>query len=827
MSSPLVIMDEATSIEQVGGKAASLAFLAREGFDVPPFLVVTPDAFGKNGLPVTLSKQLLSRLPTLGPGPYATRSSAREEDGAEQSHAGQFLSLLCLSAQQVPASCFKVWNSGNALSVAEYRASHGLEGEGSAPAVIVQQMVDARCAGVAFSADPVSGRRDRFVISAIKGLGEALVGGVEDGETYVLDAGNGALVEGPADGVLSPDDLLQLHHLIKRVQDVSGFPQDIEWAFEGTRLFLLQARPVTTKLRPAPITDNHLMLFDNSNIVESYPGQVSPLTYSFAQYAYSRVYRAFVVLLGVHPKRIQTNAAVFDNMLTRIDTRVYYNLVNWYRALAMLPGFALNSSYMETMMGVSQPLPEEFLNTIEKPKLTGASLVREWLRVGKVGFRLCFEAIRLKSTIRGFYGRLNVALEKPASSLDEMSLTDLAAEYRRIEANLLDHWDAPLVNDFLCMMAFGASRKLLEKWGGAAGLETHNDIMIGQGDIISAEPARRISMMAETLRGHEELRIELARGDGSRLNQFPVLEMAVANYLEKFSDRCTEELKLESVPLNRDPAPLYMAIAAAALGPQATPHPTQKGQRASGQKTGLDRLFSGRPFKRFIAGLIVDWAKNLVKNRENLRFERTRIFGRARHLFRAVGRQFFAHGLLERADDIYFLSVPEVLGVIEGFAVSADIAPLAALRRREMEEAAERPDPEERIEVRGAAFTAHRAQSKGTKPAMSDEATSQTGTGCSAGKVTAVARIVRDPRKQSINRGEILVARHTDPGWIAVFCNASAIVVERGSLLSHSAIVARELGIPCVVGLTGAMEWIKDGESIEVDGATGIVRRLV
>ncbi len=825
MSSPLVSMDDAASVEQVGGKAASLAFLVKEGFDVPPFLVVTPDAFSENGLSATLSKQLLSRLAALGPGPYAARSSAREEDGADQSHAGQFLSLLSLGAQQVPASCFKVWNSGNAQSVAEYRASHGLDKDGGAPAVLVQQMVDARCAGVAFSADPVSGRRDRFVISAIKGLGEALVGGEEDGETYVLEAGTGALVDGPADGVLSPDDLTKLHDLIKRVQGVCGAAQDIEWAFEGTRLFLLQARPITTKLRPAPIADNHLMLFDNSNIVESYPGQVSPLTYSFAQYAYSRVYRAFVALLGVHPRRIQANAAVFDNMLTRIDTRVYYNLVNWYRALAMLPGFALNSSYMETMMGVSQPLPEEFLSTIDTPKLTGVALVREWLRVGKVGFRLCFEALRLKSTIRGFYGRLNVALEKPVTTLDEMSLTDLAAEYRRIEANLLDHWDAPLVNDFLCMMAFGASRKLLEKWGGAAGLEAHNDIMIGQGDIISAEPARRISMMAETLRGYEDLRAELARGDGSNLGQLPVLEMAVANYLEKFSDRCTEELKLESVPLNRDPAPLYMAIAAAALGPQAKAHPAQKGQGASGLKTGLDRLFSAKPFKRFVAGLIVGWAKTLVKNRENLRFERTRIFGRARHLFRAVGRQFFAHGLLEDADDIYFLSVSEVLGVIEGFTVSADIAPLAALRKGEMEEAGERPDPEERIVVRGAAFRRSGATAS-VKPVPPSDATSQTGTGCSAGKVTAVARIVRDPRKQSINRGEILVARHTDPGWIAVFCNASAIVVERGSLLSHSAIVARELGIPCVVGLKGAMDWIVDGETIEVDGATGVVRRL-
>ncbi|HHG88964.1 MAG TPA: phosphoenolpyruvate synthase, partial [Devosia sp.] len=458
-------------------------------------------------------------------------------------------------------------------------------------------------------------------------------------------------------------------------------------------------------------------------------------------------------------------------------------------------------------------------------KPVGLALVREWLRVGMVGARLLFEALRLKGTMRGFYRRLNAALEKPASTLEEMSLSELAAEYRRIEASLLDRWDAPLVNDFLCMMAFGASRKLLEKWAGPAGLATHNDIMIGQGDIISAEPARRIATMAETLSGHEELRAELARGDGRNLGQLPVLEMAVANYLEKFSDRCAEELKLESVPLNRDPSPLYMAIAAAALAPSGKAHPAQNKQTASTLESGLDELFAGRPLRRFVSGLIVGWAKTLVKNRENLRFERTRIFGRARHLFRAVGSQFFAHGLLEDADEIYYLSVSEVLGTIEGFAISAEIGALAGLRRAEMQAAGKRPDPAERIVVRGAAF-ARSGPVAGAKPATPGDATSQTGTGCSAGKVTAVARIVRDPRKQSINRGEILVARHTDPGWIALFCNASAIVVERGSLLSHSAIVARELGIPCVVGLKGAMDWIVDGETIEVDGATGVVRRL-
>ena len=144
------------------------------------------------------------------------------------------------------------------------------------------------------------------------------------------------------------------------------------------------------------------------------------------------------------------------------------------------------------------------------------------------------------------------------------------------------------------------------------------------------------------------------------------------------------------------------------------------------------------------------------------------------------------------------------------------------MRKAEDAASARRPDPPERIEMRGPAI----APVWTGAPAPASDARVQTGTGCSAGQVTARARIIRDPRREALAPGDILVARHTDPGWIAVFSNASAIVVERGSLLSHSAIVARELGIPCVVGLKGATDWICDGETITVDGATGRVERM-
>lgn len=815
----IIFMEDDAPLAEVGGKAASLKRLAALGFEVPPFLSLPTSEFGARGLRPTTKKDLVAVLSRLGPGPYAARSSAIEEDGDEHSYAGQFLSLLDLDADQVPGACAKVFNSGKRESVAEYRSTQGLNEEGGGTAVLVQQMVKARIAGVAFTADPMSGQRNRIIISAIEGLGDKLVAGEEDGQTYIVDKA-GSLLDVPDEaegGLLKPSDVTALVELANRVEKACGKPQDIEWAFEDDRLYLLQARPITTALAQPPIEDETLTVLDNSNIVESYPGLVSPLTYSFAQYVYARVYRAFVRLLGVNDQSIAQNAAIFDNMLAHVDGRAYYNLVNWYRALALLPGFSNNRDHMETMMGVDEPLPPEVSNSIGPPPARGFDKVAEWARMAKSGLRLIFEAIRLKRSKDLFYKRLNNVLCEPASGLNTLPLTALAAEYRRIEADLLDRWDAPLVNDFLCMIAFGASRKLLERWGGAAGLELHNDIMIGQGDIISAEPAKRIRTMGAMLEKHPNLRAELAEGNGDKLRDFPELAAEVASYLARFSDRCAEELKLESITLDRDPTPLYRAIAAG----NAIDVPD-----VEATEDGLKQLLAGKPFKRLIARPVVSWAKARVRDRENLRYERTRIFGRARHLFRAMGTQFHAHGMIADADDIYFLTVQEILGAIEGFSVSSDLARLVAIRKAGQVAASARPDPDERILIRGAVTAGYDKLTPSNVPTVDDTSTERTATGCSAGTVTATARVIRDPRTESLKKGDILVARHTDPGWIAIFSNASAIVVERGSLLSHSAIVARELGIPCVVGLKGAVSWIKDGETVSVDGRSGHVRRL-
>ncbi|MES1157417.1 MAG: PEP/pyruvate-binding domain-containing protein [Alphaproteobacteria bacterium] len=808
----------AQSAALAGGKASALARLAGV-WAIPDFFVIAPHAFSEGGLVEAARASVTAALDRLGLGPFAVRSSGVEEDGAAAAHAGQFDTELNVARSDVLAAAHRIWRSGFSESLAEYRRAHGLSDAPQPPAVMVQNMVAARVAGVAFSADPVSGERNVVIISAIRGLADRLVAGEADGDTYRIGADGQTLAAELTEAapVLTEAERAIVAKLARTCEAHFGAPQDVEWAFDGDALLLLQSRPITTLA--APQADDALTIWDNSNIVESYAGVTGALTFSFARYVYAHVYRSFSRLMGVPAAAVAAHGPVFENMLGRIDGRVYYNLLNWYRALALFPGFQANRRFMEEMMGVAEALPADLAERIAPRQTNSLARFADQMRFVRVGLGLATHGIRLKRTMARFQQRLDEALSRSNAEIDALSATDLAAEYRVLEEKLLTRWDAPLINDFLCMIAFGASRKALEKWAGAEGLALHADVMIGQGDIISAEPAQMIRAMGARIKGDDVLIARLASGDAVAVATSPALQSAFDAYIARFGDRCTQELKLESLTLDEDASQVLMAIAAAARAAPATHAANDDG------KARLNALFRGKPLKHAAAAWLLRWAKDRVRDRENLRFERTRLFGRVRRIFRGIGAELAGAGALGAPRDVFYLTVDEALGAVEGVVVATDLGALAALRRAEDDASLARPDPPERFETHGAHLVGLAHLTARTTEAINTEET-RSGLGCCAGVVTARVRVVEDPRKEALAPGEILVARHTDPGWIAVFANAAGVIAERGSLLSHSAIVAREMGIPCVVALKGAASWLKTGDLVRLDGGAGRVERL-
>jgi len=837
---------------RLGGKGASLAQLGLAGLPVPPWFAISPDAFtaslsadqlaaltdatSAEAIRTVLSDlqpsedvvaAITAEIDALGESGmrYAVRSSAVEEDGLVSSFAGQLDSFLEVCACDVPARVADVWRSGFGERVLAYRSERGLSGSPSAPAVIVQRMVDAQAAGVAFGTDPVSGRADLAVVAAVTGLGDSLVSGDADADTWRVDRAH-RIVEHTAVGASPPinnTQVAQVAQLVRAAGVHFGTPQDIEWAIDGNRLYIVQSRPITTLSGAEQGGD--LNIWDNSNIAESYAGVTTPLTFSFARSAYEEVYREFSRLMGVPEEIVAANDLVYARMLGLVRGRIYYNLLSWYRVLALLPGFRANRHFMEQMMGVAEGLPDEIAR-----ELAGASSgdrIKDRIRLVRAALRLISTYRSLPTSISRFDTRLRTALAPV--DLAELSPSGLAGYYRQLEGRLLRRWDAPIVNDFYTMVFFGLLRSLSTKWCEDKEGTLPNDLLAGEGGMLSAEPARRIQAMAEIAATQPGLAETFVSDTSARIeaaiSEVPALRRHYDDYLAEFGDRCIEELKLESPTLSDDPLPLMRSIGHVAqriAAGQRVSRGADPSIRSNAEARAAEAL-RGHALRGDIYRWVLRNARQRVLDRENLRLERTRVFGRARRIFLEIGERLQAAGVLTSARDVFYLEIDEILGFIDGTAASSALDALARARVVEFDAYRAEPAPPDRFETRGPVGLFRPSASTGR---VGIDGETASGLGCCPGVVRGPVRVITDPAGAVLLPGEILVAERTDPGWVMLFPVAEGLLVERGSLLSHSAIVAREMGIPAVVSISGLTSWLRTGDVVELDGRTGRVVRL-
>jgi pyruvate,water dikinase len=253
--------------------------------------------------------------------------------------------------------------------------------------------------------------------------------------------------------------------------------------------------------------------------------------------------------------------------------------------------------------------------------------------------------------------------------------------------------------------------------------------------------------------------------------------------------------------------------------------PVDEGAIRANAEQRVKSALAAKPLKKSIFFWVLAQARGRVRDRENLRFERTRLFGRVRRIFLEIGTRFQADSILEHSRDIFWLEKDEIFGFIDGTASTTNLRGLAELRRTEFTAWQEGEPPADRFETWGVVSHGQSYRSMVTETAAPTGSTLK-GIGCCPGLVRGRVRVITDPRHATIQQGEILVAERTDPGWIMLFPSCSALLVERGSLLSHSAIVAREMGIPAIVSLPGLTSWLATGDLVEMDGASGMVRKI-
>ena len=804
-----------------GNKAATLARLRAAGFNVPPFFTIAAGAYELP--PVSIGGEVTSALQSIcgDNDALAVRSSAPEEDGAQHSFAGQFDSFLDIAPDQVVDYAIRVMQSGSSEHVAAYRAAQGRTGTGSRPAVLVQRMVRADSAGVAFAADPVSGATDRAVIAATRGNGHALVNGETGGDTWHVDPAGHIVLQtlSGAAASLSAHQVNCVAELVRAVSAHIGRPQDIEWAYSDGRLYLLQSRDITTI--QCPREDGIYALWDNSNIVESYGGITLPLTFSVARAAYQEAYRHLGRAIGISEKTIVRNAPAYEQMIGLIGGRVYYNLLNWYRLLMLTPGFRFNQRFMEQMMGVTEGLPQSALPVGDDGGV--CTRLRSIVGMTRVACRLFLKLFAHNRNVRHFHKALERYL-RPID-LDAMPLDALLDAYETLQAQVIPSWNTPLLNDLYCMIFHGALRGLGERWLDETFAGIHNDLVSGESAIISVEPVRRMRQMAQLAADDPELVSALCEAPLATIehvmNRHTVFSRQLQTYLDKFGDRCLDELKLESRTLRDDPLPLLRTIGRMP-GSDGDDEPGAT-SRADAEAR-IERVLHGAPVRRAIYKLVLGLARSRLRDRENLRFERTRVYGRVRMIFLSIGKRLRELQVIGNAQDIFYLDVAEITAYIRGTGCTGKLEDLVACRQREFAMFAADENPPRRFVTCGPPQL--RSAMRQEPVTELDDARMRQGQACSRGVVRGRVRIVRDPRATDFVKGEVLVAERTDPGWVTIFPLAGGMIMERGSLLSHSAIVARELNIPAVVGVADASRWLRDGDWVELDGTTGIIRKL-
>ena len=706
------------------------------------------------------------------------RTSAALEDGAQSSFAGQYESFLDVecSEQTIGEYTLKCLASMVAPKVLTYSKSRGLTDFIIGGSVIIQEMFYGKASGVLFTENG----RGQLLIAVSDSWRNRVVEG-EDAREITVDRTQLSKVK-------LPWQLRELCQKALQLEFATESPVDVEWAYDGTQLVFLQFRPIT---QPSL---EFKMDWDSTNISENYPGITLPLTYSLIRQFYAGVYLAFFKMLGASNKTVEDKRPIADNMLGYLNGRVYYRISNWYEAVKLLPGRS-NQEFFEAM-----------LNPVAKRGAAKRGLPdpRSLLTMARFGWLL----LRSERISRRFSKNIAAKIAYyDAVDFGFISAAAILDASKRLRKEILTDWAVTILNDIRLMVFHGLLKRAF------AHTQRPDDYMLfmqGLSDRASIKPLAALTnlgrLVAQALEDEGVTGAEDLVGTAS----WPAVKLAASNYVSTFGARTPGELKLENRRLTDDVHDvLALALKAAESGIDA--QPAAKG--ALPEWPGGIRATT-KPWIRWVAKntkQAIDW-------RERFRFNRAQTFNLSRKAFDAIGAVLTAEGMLEDSRDIYWLTDPEIDELVNGHApVLSGLATVAARKA----EFAGYERLEQGLAVSGAGLI---AAAHLTEVEPSSEHAGLNGNGVAPGQVTAEAVVVLEFDPKIDVRGKVLVVHYIDPGWTLLFTQAAAIVSERGNALSHAAIIAREIGIPAVVGAVRATTQIQTGQTITVNGTTGSIK---
>ncbi|HET7910059.1 MAG TPA: PEP/pyruvate-binding domain-containing protein, partial [Nitrospira sp.] len=752
----------------------------------------------------------LHRVAAGPPRTWALRSSATNEDSATLSAAGLYRTILGARSDELARGIAEVWASIWDERVMEYMVKAGSGDLPPSMAVVIQPLLDATIAGVAYSIHPVTGRCTHVAIDAVKGLGQPLVDGRVMPDQYVVEAiadqplrmirriqGQQGQRLVPAAGsvamepltafertqpALSDQQAFDVATMTKRIERSFQSPVDVEWAIDSQRLWTLQARPITTVRARADATDDESE-WSRANFKETMPEVPSPMGLSFLEHfmeAYILAqYRRLGcrVPAGLHSVRVHQG-------------RPYLNVTLFYLLVGQLGGDpAMN---MEQMGGrrIQSPPPVRPLKWLAL--LRAAWLMwREMQRAVRQGPAVFAE---MKALSRRYSrDRVQGMSEKDVHAcLDELG--------RWLEPREMTFGIAAGTGQ--CLQAFS---RLLPQWLGADWRRLLNESLQGQGTVISADQIIRIAQM-----------VELARTDAGLSG--PAFLSAFERYLEDYGHRAVGESDIMSPRLADQPEALMEVIRIQVAGPPTVSDELIRRQRAVRDRAlHAIRACCGWRLDRWV--IFSWWYRRLCRFfalRESNRHHLMWYSLAARHLLLRLGQLLVDRGVFTQKEDVFFLMLKEREDLERAPAAKWKAVIQARRAEHERWNTIEVPDT-----IRGWDGVVPRDEES-----QQEVDSELRGIPVSSGIVTGPVRFVRATTDwRRVRPGDIIVASVIDPGMAPLFGVAGGLIVEMGGTLSHGAIIAREYGLPTVANVVRAMCRLTEGERVTIDAGRGLVRR--
>ncbi len=741
-------------------KRKNLEILRDNGFNVPKFDVVEWKNRDKE---IDISKYK---------GKYAIRSSSNLEDRKLNSFAGQFDTYLNVVPKKINKKVQACFNSINNKNVDDYLKKKKIKTKDIKMDVIIQEMVNAKYSGIIFTSNP-QGLLNETVIVVGKGLGNNIVEDKILTTTYYYNRTDKVYYYDGLIDYLNKELIEELITLSEKIKEVLGEYLDIEFAIKDNKIYILQARPITT------IDTSNLVILDNSNIVESYPGISLPLTISFVHFVYSNVFKKEAYRLTKNKKLVEENNDNFNNMVASSSGRIYYKISSWYTLIKFLPFSKKIIPIWQDMLGVKNKTYDDTkikLSFITKLKIY-YNTFKELKNVSKNMDKLNNKFIEVNDY---FYTHFN----------DKLSNKQIIKLYSLIKDELLSSWDITLVNDLYSFIYTGLLKKRLNKK--KYNEEKINDYISGITNIESLKPIKSL--------------IELAYNkDKLSKKEYKLL---YDNYIFKYGDRNLEELKLESETFRTNNKLLDRKI---------------KEYRKDKNKLSIiyNDLNKEKDIKikeDFITRFISKRAMQGIKNREISRLNRSRIYGMVRSMFLGISKNLVKEKRLRKKEDIFYLTIDEVFNYKK-----YDLKRIVNTRKKEYKMFYALPSYSRLIFTNKEFDKNHKRINKIVKEI---EKNILEGIPTSNGKVSGEALVIEDINKNYDVKDKILITKMTDPGWVFLLINSKGVIAEKGSILSHTAIISREIKIPSIVGVENATNVIKTGDYIEMDAYTGRIKIL-